>query len=224
MALPFLGDSRYLQPMSEDDFVSAAIGAINHGDLKKLFEETIKNLDKAGLPLVREALEAGIALGRADADVAAGRAAIELGPPEALDFLKFMASVPVAPEAFRTLRTDLGFSQTDVGELCGVTHSTVSEWERGVTPMPQEAIQALMRLTAKKLPEPKKPEDIISGADVRALRKKLGMRQTDLAAALGVGLSTIEKWEREPDAPLTNVMVRRIRLQFDELSARAAAA
>jgi len=207
--------------MSDDDFVSSAINAINHGDPKKLFEETIKNLDKAGLALtalLREALEAGAALKHAEIQN-------EPAPSHALDFAKFMADSPAAPEGFRTLRKELGISQADVGELCGVTHSTVSEWERGVVPMPPEALKALMTLTARKLlPEPKNPEDVISGADMRALRKKLGMSQKDLAETLHVSLSTVEKWEREPNAPLTNAMVGRVRPQFDVLRARAEAA
>jgi transcriptional regulator with XRE-family HTH domain len=205
--------------MSEKDFAHAAIDAINRGDLKSLFEKTIEMLSAAGpfAALAQEALAAGIAFGRADATN-------QPAPSQAVDFLKFMADAPIAPEAFRTLRKELKISQTDVAELCGVTHATISAWENGSEPMPIVAINALMMLATGKLPKPEDVEDVISGADLRALRKKLGMTQRGLAEALGVSQPAIAKWELAAPQPLAAAAVRRIRPQLETLLARAAAA
>jgi len=205
--------------MSTDDLNKAAIGALNQGELTKLLEG-ISNLDKTSSPLtalLRAAFEAGAALKHAEIQN-------KSAPPQALDFLQFMAAGPAAPEGFRTLREQLGISQTDIAKFCGITsNSSVSNWENGVEPVPPKALQALMVLAAKKLHKPN-PEDIIFGAAMRALRKKLGMSQPDFAAALSVSKSTIEKWEREPNTRLTDAMVHRIRPQLDGLNARAVGA
>jgi DNA-binding transcriptional regulator YiaG len=219
MALPFWGPPCYFMPMSNDDFSSEALDALNQGDPKNLLEAIVKGLGAIGfpVPIAREAITASFALGRADA---AG------GPPpqQTIDFLEMMAAAPVAAGGFKTLREKLGFSQTDVGKVCGVGQSTVSEWESGVAPLPAKALQALMMLASGNM-QIENPENLISGADLIKLRKALGMTQSELAAALGVHSVTVARWESASrDKPLAASVVRRIRPQLDDLRARAAAA
>jgi DNA-binding transcriptional regulator YiaG len=209
--------------MSKNDFLSGmagAVGAINSGDLKKLLEETSKIVDNNdGAPLatlMRQALAAGLALGRADA-------ANQKPPQTALDFLEFMARPPVAPSAFRTLRKKLGISQTDIANQCEIGISTVSAWERGEEPMPPEALKALMVLITNKMQQPNVQQPNVSGDDLRTLRKKLGMRQVDLAESLGVSVQAIALWEGHAAKPLAAATFRRIRPQLEELRAQAAA-
>jgi DNA-binding transcriptional regulator YiaG len=204
--------------MSANDYSNkAAIDALTRGDATKLVEQIIQTLDKSPLPfiaLAKAAFTAGISMGHDQVS--------EAQVSEAQNFQKLLSSAPVAPEAFRTLRTALKISQTEIANLCGnASHSSVSSWEIGAEPMPPIAIQALIELAAEKLLGAK---SAISGADVRALRKKLGMSQPALAEKLNVSLSTIQKWEREPNTPLSENMAQRVRPQLAELNARAAAA
>ena len=60
--------------------------------------------------------------------------------------------------------------------------------------------------------------------DIANLRKALGMRQSDLAAFLGVSEIAVRKWEQHSDKPLAPSTVRRIQPQLDELRARVSAA
>lgn len=219
--------------MSEEDFVSAALHAISQGDLTEILADTTANgelikaigesidfLTKSGLPkvFILSALSAGIAFAR---PIVQGEKD-GTTPPEVEDFLKLMASAPVAPEAFKALRKSLGVSQATVGKLCGVTHTAVSLWERGLEPMPIQAIEALIKLAGKDIITSAPPEMIVSGADLRELRKKLGMRQRDLANALGVSLPAIEKWEAFGPRPLVPATVKRIGPKLEELRAQAA--
>lgn len=41
--------------------------------------------------------------------------------------------------SFRQRRKALGFTQGDVSEALGVVHSTVSQWESGLRPIPSRA-------------------------------------------------------------------------------------
>jgi transcriptional regulator with XRE-family HTH domain len=59
--------------------------------------------------------------------------------------------------------------------------------------------------------------------DIATIRKALGMRQSDLAAALGVSEIAVRKWEQRGDKPLAPSTVRRIQPQLDELQARVSA-
>lgn len=224
MALLFGEAGANYATMSENDHGSAAaksaLDALASGDFKKALEEALSILSSAGIPiaLVQQVATASFALGRADAENQSVQ-------PQAIDFLEVIASEPMAPEAFKTLRKSLRISQTNVGKLCGVTHAAVSDWERGIAPMPAQALHALMILKNKNLKKlPEELEEIITGNDLRALRKDLGIRQKDLAAELGVSLPAIEKWEWLASKPLAPKTVRRIRQQLDALRARAAEA
>jgi DNA-binding transcriptional regulator YiaG len=44
-------------------------------------------------------------------------------------------------------------------------------------------------------------EDMAAGAQLRVLRKKLGMRREEMAVALGVSVDTVGNWERGDARP-----------------------
>src|SRR5262249_38476502 len=128
----------------------------------------------------------------------------------------------VAAEGFRTLRESLGISQAEIAELCGASRAVVSDWERGKASLPPAAVNALLGLTVARVdPAQMTP---IYGRDIARLRRSLGMRQIDLAAALGVSEIAIRKWEQHEDKPLAPSTVRRIQARFSELQARASTA
>src|SRR5215469_3271857 len=111
-----------------------AASALRTGDLPEVFKLATQAAEE-GLPLVKEALEAGFAAGRASAGG-------EPPPPEAMGLLRFLASAPVAAEGFRTLRESLGISQAEIAKICGVSRAVVSDWERGKASLPPAAIHA----------------------------------------------------------------------------------
>ena len=64
-----------------------------------------------------------------------------------------------------------------------------------------------------------------SPIDVKAIRKKIGMSQSEFASAFGISLGTLRHWERgdrKPRGPalvLLNVVAKEPRLVFKALSA-----
>jgi DNA-binding transcriptional regulator YiaG len=190
-----------------------AAAAFESGDLSEVIKLAAQAAGE-GLPLVKEALEAGFAAGRASDKG-------EAPPPETMGFLRFLVAAPVAAEGFRTLRDSLGISQAEIAEICGVSRAVVSDWERGKASLPPAAIQALMRLTMSRLDQAEPAP--LSGKDIVRLRKALGMRQIDLAAELGVSEIAVRKWEQRGDKSLAPSTIRRIQPRFDELQARVSA-
>jgi DNA-binding transcriptional regulator YiaG len=189
------------------------IAALATGDLSKIIAVAAEAVEE-GLPLVKEALLTGFALGEASHKG-------ETPSPEAIGFLRFLAAAPVAPEGFRSLRKGLGISQSEIARMCGVSRALVSDWERGKASLPPAAVHALLGLSVARLASVERPQ--LRGRDIARLRKALGMRQADLAAALGVSEIAIRKWEQHSDKPLAASTVRRIQPRLDELEARASA-
>jgi DNA-binding transcriptional regulator YiaG len=191
-----------------------ALAALKAGDLSKAVRAAAKAVG-GGLPLVREALQTGFALGQASNKG-------EAPPPAAMGFLRFLAADPGAAEGFRSLREGLGISQAEIAEICGVSRAVVSDWERGKASLPAEAVRALQGLVVARLDRCERAQ--LMGSDIARIRKALGMTQADFAAALAVSEIAIRKWEQRGDKPLAASTVRRIQPRLDELEARASAA
>ena len=104
------------------------------------------------------------------------------------------------------LREGLGITQREIAEKCGVGVSTVSHWETD-TPLPETAIVALLAVLASRA----NPPPAFTGADIARFRQRLGMRQADLAAAVGVSLPTVKYWEKHGASPIPVVAARRVR-------------
>ena len=192
-------NSCYNKRMVTKRLTADIIAGVRSGDLSKMFKLAAKAAED-GLPLVKEALEAGFALGQAS-----GKG--EAPPPEAMGFLRFVAAA-VPAEGFQKLRKSLGISQSEIAEACGVSRAVVSDWERGKASLPPAAIESLLALNFARLDWAERAP--LFGRDIANLRKALGMRQSDLAAFLGVSEIAVRKWEQRSDKPLAPSTVRRI--------------
>jgi DNA-binding transcriptional regulator YiaG len=190
-----------------------AISALESGNISEAVRLAAEAVE-GGAPLLKEALEAGFALGQASLKG-------EAPPPDAMGFLRFVAAAPVGAEGFQSLRKSLGISQAEIAKVCGVSRAVVSDWERSKASLPPAAVHALMGLTVARLEQAEPPP--LSGNDIAQFRKALGMRQADLAAAFGVSEIAIRKWERLGDRSLAPSTVRRIQPKLDELRTRVSA-
>jgi transcriptional regulator with XRE-family HTH domain len=135
-----------------------------------------------GLPGVKDALAAGIALGR--------------GVPDN-GFIQMMASQPSAAEGVKLLRLTMQLSCTEVGRLTGFADSLVSRWEAGIVPVPPAALAALFNEMCRRGLNPSKIEAVpqATGRDLRQLRKALKLTQKQLAELVGVRQGNISRWE-----------------------------
>jgi DNA-binding transcriptional regulator YiaG len=212
--LRFEENSCYKKRMVTKNQTLQAIAALKAGDLPKAVGVAAKAVE-IDLPLVKEALQTGFALGQASHKG-------ETPSADAIGFLRFLAAAPVAAEGFRSLRAGLGISQAEIARMCGVSRAVVSDWERGKASLPPAAVHALLGLTMARLDSVERPP--LLGRDIARIRKAIGMRQTDFAAALGVSEIAVRKWEQYSDKPLAASTVRRIQPRLDELEARASAA
>lgn len=50
----------------------------------------------------------------------------------------------ISPDDLRRRREALGLTQDDLARIFGVTNTTVSRWERGITPMPGRLVELAM--------------------------------------------------------------------------------
>ena len=193
------------------------IAAVNRGDLSALLNGLVESLADVGDVgrLAQEAVRAGMALARCEATN-------QPVPPDVVSFLNFMAAAPTAPSSFKALRQSLNITQDQIAELAGTGRSTIAEWERGTEPMPVGVIHALMQLGAGKFTKVAIDDDTaISGAEIRELRKALKLPRWAMAEALGVSVQGLQGWEE--GKALSQKVIRRIRVPYRELCARASA-
>jgi len=128
-------------------------------------------------------------------------------PEEAKVLLAAMAAAPVARQCFRMVRESVGITQPEIAEKCGVRVETVSHWETGYSPLPVDAMAALFEILASRV----KPPPALTGSDIARLRRSLGMRQIDFAAAVGVSVPTVKYWEKHGLLPVPAASARRVR-------------
>lgn len=90
----------------------------------------------------------------------------------------------------KEIRNRFGFTQTQFGEMLGVTLRSVQRWESGEHIIPEPTA----RLLAQKLKE-LETEGGMTGTEIKEIREKLSLTQPQFAEFLGVGLSSVTKWE-----------------------------
>ncbi|MFH1726449.1 MAG: helix-turn-helix transcriptional regulator [Elusimicrobiota bacterium] len=120
----------------------------------------------------------------------------------------------------RYLRRSRGLTIGELAEASGVGRNTLSRLERGVTPFNPAVVG---RILAQFGPEARKVfaedpyEHLIPtesfGAWLRNFRMRMGMRQKDLAEALGVHKVTVCRYERHGFMPDVRVL-RRLKEKF----------
>lgn len=85
----------------------------------------------------------------------------------------------------------MGLKQRIVAEMLGVREETVHLWERGrARPLPRQHGTILRFLGYD--PEPTEP---MLGGRLKALRRRLGLTQVELADLLDLDEGTVRRWE-----------------------------
>ena len=110
------------------------------------------------------------------------------------------------PDSFgsklKALRKKAGLTQEELAEAIGVHSVTVSQWESDTYLPKTQNIKALAK--ALDVPENDLLNDSFAppfGATLKALRKKAGLSQTQLAEKIGVSLLTLFRWEKGERQP-----------------------
>ena len=146
--------------------------------------------------------------------------------------LNRLLSTPVPPAAhaslsgdeLRILRTSRGLSQQQVAEAFGVTHSAISDYERGKAPIPADLPECIKGMAIPKdelissddSPDPCPLNDLlqqisqsreeererwlqlgdaVTPAELRQLRQSRGLSIEELADGLGIAKSTLRSYE-----------------------------
>jgi len=104
------------------------------------------------------------------------------------------------PEAITDIRERLLLNQAEFAQLLGCTRNQVCRWETGKVRRIQAKFLRELDKAAERRPLRYTP------ALLKELRKRLRMRQADLADALGAEISSVKFWEtdrRKQQAPET---------------------
>ena len=141
-------------------------------------------------------IDAGAALARGEVDEAYNlklqaeeaeprlRRETRNAPKTIAELMPLLRRKEAAGPVMRQLRQSLGLTQSDIAEICGVTHGNVAHWESGRQAMREEAIFRLLQWmgerSAKAIGEGPLPAALLK------LRRELGFTQAALAAKLGL--------------------------------------
>lgn len=117
----------------------------------------------------------------------------------------------------RAARKAAGITQKEVADICGVAESTVRHWEAGrQSPKGQTELDRTLMfietaerdpMAAKQLPRVRfNPGQVMSGAEIRELRERLGLTAAEMAHRLGVSETTMSRWETGKNAPSPTAM------------------
>ncbi len=126
--------------------------------------------------------------------------------------------VSVEPEWIKRLRQRLDLTQTELAELVDVSSASVTSWETGKTEPDRENrknLVALSHLTRAEVDqrlgrtaaevegekERERPAEEMAPEDVRAIRERLELSQSELAERLDVSVNTISNWETGRSSP-----------------------
>lgn len=110
-----------------------------------------------------------------------------------------------SPARLRRRRSDARFTLEQLALLSGVGQQTLSAWETGKsepTPHKLAAVAAVLRVTVADLTAI--PDNDVQLADLRFLQ---GLKQADVAKALGVPLSAVSRMERAMRTPTDDQLV-----------------
>jgi DNA-binding transcriptional regulator YiaG len=99
-------------------------------------------------------------------------------------------------DEIKEIRSKLDLSQSDFAEKLGVSAGTVSNWERGQSNPGSDTLEEIRDLAEQEPAEDKEEGDVLSGEDLKELRKDKDLSQSELAEKLGVSAGTISNWER----------------------------
>jgi transcriptional regulator with XRE-family HTH domain len=100
-------------------------------------------------------------------------------------------------DRLRRWRLDLGLTQRILAARWGVRSETIAAWELGRT---EPGIRHLAKIVALLGGDPVDHPATLSGR-LLAIRRRLGLTQTELAARIGQDEKQICRWERGPRTP-----------------------
>ena len=134
--------------------------------------------------------------------VAAGRS----GAPPAARPAGEVEDARFSPASLKHLRQRLDLTQQEMAKLLKVSPVTVTAWETGKS-RPRRAnlaeIAAVREGSQTKVDSAlgREPVSDVSAADVKRLRKSLGLTQTALAGLVGVSAAAVTAWETGKTTP-----------------------
>ena len=102
----------------------------------------------------------------------------------------------------RALRKKAGLSQEELADVLGISYMTVRRWEAGkASPRVEDVPSIAQALGVPDADLLDTNASIPFGANLKALRKKAGLTQSQLADLIGVHETTIRRWENNGDSP-----------------------
>ena len=102
----------------------------------------------------------------------------------------------------KALRKKAGLTQEELADVLGISYMTVRRWEAGKASPRVEDIPSIAQ--ALGVPEADLLDTNASipfGANLKALRRKAGLTQSQLADKIGVSLLTLFRWEKDERQP-----------------------
>ena len=124
------------------------------------------------------------------------RRAKRRAPQTVEELLPLLQNKAAAGQVLRQMRANLQLSQTQAGEICGVSHQAVAQWEGGRQAISREAIERLLAFYAERITDKAAAKGGFDAAALRALRKELGHDQMRMAREIGTSFSALRGMER----------------------------
>ena len=107
-------------------------------------------------------------------------------------------------QRLRIFRKRAGLTQGELAELIGISEITIRRWELDQRQPRMEEIKKLAEVL--HVSETELCNDDVNnsfGARLRALRKRAGLTQEQLAEAVGVHINNVSRWEKDEFIPKT---------------------
>ena len=136
--------------------------------------------------------------------------------PRARPDTRDKGAVPSAAD-IRSFRAAAGLTRAALAQRLGVSQSIVFLWESGRSvPRRRRTLIALQRVMNRRAgrrssPPGRRGERTFTSAEVRAVRKKLGLSRKAFADRVGVSANMVYLWESGRSTPRRDNVVRRLR-------------
>lgn len=111
-------------------------------------------------------------------------------------------SLETISDRLRWCRYTLGLTQKEVAKKLGISRNKYQKLELGILRYPDKTLMLAIGCFYEKPPEDFGNEYLLflnagQGESIRAIRKKFGMTQKELAKLMGIPLNSLQNWETE---------------------------